>query len=77
MSAQPVLPAYSMNRASFPRMYERSLVEPLFRPWAEALLDGAELAAGMSVIDVACGTGIVARVRSACMKTDLKGVGRS
>lgn len=62
MSAQPVLPAYSMNRASFPRMYERSLVEPLFRPWAEALLERAELAQGMSVLDVACGTGIVARL---------------
>jgi ubiquinone/menaquinone biosynthesis C-methylase UbiE len=51
-----------MNRASFPRMYERSLVEPLFRPWAEALLARADLAAGMRVIDVACGTGIVARL---------------
>jgi ubiquinone/menaquinone biosynthesis C-methylase UbiE len=62
MSAEPVLPAYSMNRASFPRMYERSLVEPLFRPWAEALLARADLAAGMRVVDVACGTGIVARL---------------
>ena len=62
MTAQPVLPAYSMNRSSFPRMYERSLVEPLFRPWAEALLARADLAPQMRVIDVACGTGIVARL---------------
>jgi ubiquinone/menaquinone biosynthesis C-methylase UbiE len=62
MSATRVLPAYSMNRPSFPRMYERSLVEPLFRPWAEALLDKAELGVTMRIIDVACGTGIVARL---------------
>jgi ubiquinone/menaquinone biosynthesis C-methylase UbiE len=62
MSVQSVLPAYSMNRPSFPRMYERSLVEPLFRPWAELLLDRAELAPRMGVLDVACGTGIVARL---------------
>ncbi len=62
MSAQPVLPAYSMNRPSFPRLYERSLVAPLFHPWAELLLERADLAPTMRVIDVACGTGIVARL---------------
>ena len=63
MSApQPVLPAYSMNRPSFPRLYERSLVEPLFQPWAELLIERAELAPAMRAIDVACGTGIVARL---------------
>lgn len=62
MSAQPVLPAYSMNRPTFPQMYERSLVEPLFRPWAELLVDRAEIGPGMRVVDVACGTGIVARL---------------
>jgi ubiquinone/menaquinone biosynthesis C-methylase UbiE len=62
MSAQPVLPAYSMNRPSFPSMYERSLVEPLFRPWAELLLERAKLGPAMRVLDVACGTGIVARL---------------
>jgi ubiquinone/menaquinone biosynthesis C-methylase UbiE len=62
MSAKPVLPAYSMNRSSFPRMYEDSIVGPLFRPWGEALLDRAQLEPAMSVLDVACGTGIVARL---------------
>ena len=62
MSARPVLPAYSMNRPSFPSLYERCLVEPLFRPWAERLLDQADLLPNRSLIDVACGTGIVARV---------------
>jgi ubiquinone/menaquinone biosynthesis C-methylase UbiE len=61
MSADPVLPAYSLNRATFPWMYERSLVEPLFRPWADALLDRADLTPGLRLIDVACGTGIVVR----------------
>ena len=62
MSAEPVLPAYSMNRPSFPWMYERSLVEPLFQPWAKVLLDRAELSPNVRVLDVACGTGIVARI---------------
>jgi ubiquinone/menaquinone biosynthesis C-methylase UbiE len=56
------LPAYAMNRANFPEMYERWLVEPLFRPWAEILLERVELALGDRVIDLACGTGIVARL---------------
>ena len=61
-AAQPVLPAYSMNRPSFPRLYERCLVEPLFQPWAQLLLERADLAPTQRVIDVACGTGIVARL---------------
>lgn len=62
MSAQPVLPAYSMKRANFPRMYEDSLVRPLFQPWGELLLARAELGPRVAVLDVACGTGIVARL---------------
>jgi SAM-dependent methyltransferase len=56
------LPAYAMNRASFPEMYERCLVGPLFRPWAEVLIDQVRLAPGARVLDVACGTGIAARL---------------
>jgi ubiquinone/menaquinone biosynthesis C-methylase UbiE len=57
-------------------MYERSLVEPLFRPWAELLLDRAAIAPEMRVLDVACGTGIVARLaRQRCRsKTAVVGV---
>lgn len=62
VSAETVLPAYSMNRPTFPQMYERNLVDSLFRPWAEIMLDRAKLEPGSSVIDVACGTGIVARL---------------
>ena len=56
------LPSYAMNQATFPEMYERWLVDPLFRPWAEVTLDELELSPGDRVLDIACGTGIVARV---------------
>jgi ubiquinone/menaquinone biosynthesis C-methylase UbiE len=62
MEARMTLPAYAMNRASFPEMYEQMLVGPLFRPWVDELLDRAGLSPGDRVLDVACGTGIVARV---------------
>ena len=47
---------------SFAEQYERFLVRPLFEPWARLLLDRVPLARGASVLDVACGTGIVARI---------------
>jgi ubiquinone/menaquinone biosynthesis C-methylase UbiE len=46
----------------FTEIYERALVGPLFRPFAEQLVSRAGVRAGDSVLDVACGTGIVARV---------------
>jgi hypothetical protein len=54
-----------MNQATFPQMYERELVDPLFRPWAELTVDELGLAASDRVLDVACGTGI-ARSFSNC-----------
>jgi ubiquinone/menaquinone biosynthesis C-methylase UbiE len=56
------LPSYAMNQTNFPEMYERWLVGPLFRPWAELTLDEVKLTPGDRVLDIACGTGIVARV---------------
>ncbi|WOS65922.1 class I SAM-dependent methyltransferase [Sinorhizobium fredii] len=56
------LPSYAMNQASFPEMYERWLVGPLFRPWAEMTLEELALSPGDRVLDIACGTGIAARV---------------
>jgi ubiquinone/menaquinone biosynthesis C-methylase UbiE len=56
------LPSYAMNQQSFPEMYERWLAGPLFRPWAELTLDEVELSPGDRFLDIACGTGVVARV---------------
>lgn len=47
---------------TFPEIYERVLVQPLFRPFAEDLVERLKPAQGDSLIDVACGTGIVARI---------------
>jgi len=56
------LPPYAMSQTSFPELYERYLVNSLFRPWAELTLDELEPSSGDRILDVACGTGIVARV---------------
>lgn len=55
------LPSYAMNQQSFPEMYERWLAGPLFRPWAEITLDEVQLTQGDRLLDIACGTGVVAR----------------
>jgi ubiquinone/menaquinone biosynthesis C-methylase UbiE len=41
--------------------YERSIVPSLFAPWAAYLVQAADVRPGERVLDVACGTGIVAR----------------
>lgn len=60
---------------SFPELYEQFLVEPLFSPWADPLLDEIHLAPGDRVLDVACGTGIVARRANARLGVGGKVVG--
>lgn len=50
------------SQPSFPEAYESRLVGPLFRPWAEMTLEELDLSPGDRVLDIACGTGIVARV---------------
>jgi len=52
--------------------YERNYVPVMFAPLAERLLDSVELRPGDRVLDVACGTGIVAR----CAARRLDGDGR-
>ena len=52
----------NFNRPSFPEMYEAFLVEPLFKPWADVLLERVAIAAGDRLLDIACGTGIVSRL---------------
>jgi ubiquinone/menaquinone biosynthesis C-methylase UbiE len=48
--------------ASAPELYERYLVPAITSVWADDLLDRIELERGESVLDVACGTGVVARL---------------
>lgn len=47
---------------TFTEIYERVLVGPLFRPFAEQLVARLALRPGDRLIDVASGTGIVARI---------------
>ncbi len=41
--------------------YEELLVPAIFQQWTEQVLDAAEIRPGHSVLDVACGTGVLAR----------------
>jgi ubiquinone/menaquinone biosynthesis C-methylase UbiE len=50
------------KRPTFPEMYERELVAPLFRPCAEIMVEQAAIAPGERVLDLACGTGVLARL---------------
>lgn len=65
-SSQPGGPAGGEQRLfaqpSFPEIYEQALVGPIFRPWVESLLDDVQLKTPDRVLDVGCGTGIVARL---------------
>lgn len=52
-----------------PEVYERELVPAVFGPWAPILVDLAQPRPGERVIDIACGTGIVARTAAAKVGT--------
>ena len=67
--------AEAINFSSMAEMYEQFLVEPLFRPWVDDLLQRAELSAGDRVLDIACGTGIAARVARERLGADARVVG--
>lgn len=45
-------------------LYERYPARYILGPWAPLLVDAARVAAGERVLDVACGTGVVARAAS-------------
>lgn len=46
---------------SAPEAYERYLVPPMFAPWAERIIDRVDLDGDDRILDVGCGTGVVAR----------------
>jgi ubiquinone/menaquinone biosynthesis C-methylase UbiE len=50
--------------------YERELVPALFGPWAPRVVELAELRPGLRVLDVACGTGVVARLAAQAVGED-------
>ena len=58
-----------------PAAYEEYLVPGFFRPWAETLTTLVSPAPGSDVLDVACGTGIVARTISAKGKNRVRVTG--
>ena len=55
--------------------YEQYLVPPIFAPWAERLLETVDVESGEQFLDLACGTGIVARRGAARVGEDGSVVG--
>ena len=55
--------------------YEDQFVPALFGQWATQLVDCARVRRGQSVLDVACGTGVVARTASKVVGADGRVVG--
>lgn len=55
--------------------YEERFVPALFRQWVEPVLQAAEVGPGDRVLDVACGTGVVARAAAELVAPDGKVTG--
>jgi len=56
----PAMTGALFDLGTVPDAYERYLVPPIFRPWANTLVDFANVSTGEVVLDVASGTGVVA-----------------
>lgn len=56
-------------------IYEERLVPALFAHWVEPMLDAVGLGAGQSVLDVACGTGVLTRHAADRVGPDGRAVG--
>jgi SAM-dependent methyltransferase len=60
---------------SVPENYERYLVPSIFAPWAHDLIEAAALQPRERVLDIACGTGIVARTAARILGVGVTVVG--
>jgi ubiquinone/menaquinone biosynthesis C-methylase UbiE len=56
-------------------LYEHNMVPAVFQPFAEDLVDRADLKSGQRVLDIACGTGIVVRLASPTLAPSERVVG--
>lgn len=61
-ASEPDRRTAAFSVSSVPEGYERHLAPVLFEPWAEILLDVVGVQPGDQVLDVASGTGVVARL---------------
>jgi ubiquinone/menaquinone biosynthesis C-methylase UbiE len=66
---------WNVDASRIAENYERFLVPRIFRPGAEQLLDILSPGPGDSLLDVACGTGIVARLAADRVGSDGRVVG--
>jgi ubiquinone/menaquinone biosynthesis C-methylase UbiE len=65
MNAQhqtPFIPSFSANGGDAPANYERYFVPVIGEPMARKLLAATHIEPGQRILDLACGTGIVARL---------------
>ena len=60
-SSEPLPPSFESYEGAAPRNYERYFVPAVAAPLAIDLVAAASLTPGVSVLDLACGTGVVAR----------------
>lgn len=66
-SSRPDHRTTAFTSSSVPEGYEHHLAPVLFAPWAEILIDAVGVQPGDEVLDVASGTGVVARLAAASM----------
>jgi ubiquinone/menaquinone biosynthesis C-methylase UbiE len=62
MSTSPSAVSFQSYGGNAPENYERYFVPAIGAPLAQDLIDAASLRPGEAVLDVACGTGIIARL---------------
>ena len=58
-----------------PASYEEYLVPGIFKPWAEKLVHLSSPSPGSTILDVACGTGIIARTAASKVGSDARVTG--